>query len=145
MAKEAVADVFIKIWKNRHKLAEVKKMDYYMFQAVRNQSLTYIDKTDKGLEGLDSLPESSLVHYRNPENMLLDQELMDGLEKSIANLPAKCRTIFRMSREDGFKFNEIAGILKISESTVKNQVTIALKKLKSDLADYFDTEMTERR
>ncbi len=138
LAKEIVSDVFIKIWNNRAKLIHIEKMDYYMFKATRNQSLTYIGKLDMNLDDLEILPETAVIHYKTPENMLLNQELTQKIEKSISNLPLKCQTIFRLSREDGFKFSEIAGILEISESTVKNQVTIALKKLKADLNDYFE-------
>ncbi|MCK5369707.1 MAG: hypothetical protein KAQ62_14200, partial [Cyclobacteriaceae bacterium] len=52
-------------------------------------------------------------------------------------LPPKCQTIFLLSRDEGFKYDEVAQILEISKSTVKNQMTIALKKIKEEFASYF--------
>ncbi|MBQ1885162.1 MAG: RNA polymerase sigma-70 factor, partial [Bacteroidales bacterium] len=52
------------------------------------------------------------------------------------NLPEKCREIFIRSRFDNKKNSEIAAELGISEKTVENQMTIALKKLRAELAHY---------
>jgi RNA polymerase sigma-70 factor (ECF subfamily) len=41
--------------------------------------------------------------------------------------------IFRMSREDDHSIADIARILNISEQTVKNQLTEALKRLRTSL------------
>ncbi|MNY09301.1 RNA polymerase sigma factor [compost metagenome] len=53
------------------------------------------------------------------------------LQLEIQNMPAGMRKVFLMSREDDLSVNEIAGKLSISSQTVKNQITSALKRLKS--------------
>jgi len=44
--------------------------------------------------------------------------------------------IFEMSRENGKSIVEIASELKISEQTVKNQLTSAMKTLRTELVKY---------
>jgi RNA polymerase sigma-70 factor (ECF subfamily) len=51
-------------------------------------------------------------------------------------LPERCREIFRMSRVDGLKNDEIATKLSISKRTVETQISKALKVLKKELAAY---------
>jgi RNA polymerase sigma-70 factor (ECF subfamily) len=55
-----------------------------------------------------------------------------GLEK----LPSRCREVFELSRFEGLKNREIAKNMVISEKTVENQMTKALRILKIELADY---------
>jgi len=51
-------------------------------------------------------------------------------------LPDKCRQIFRMSRVEGLKNDEIAGKFNISKRTVETQISKALKTLRLELAPY---------
>src|SRR5690606_41248782 len=48
-------------------------------------------------------------------------------------LPEKCRKVFILSRREHLTNKEIADQLNISVKTVENQMTIALRKLKSSL------------
>ncbi|KAB7430036.1 sigma-70 family RNA polymerase sigma factor, partial [Bifidobacterium longum] len=51
-------------------------------------------------------------------------------------LPERCREIFLLSRIEGLKYKEIAERLDISVNTVENQISIALRKLRSELKEY---------
>ena len=65
-----------------------------------------------------------------------EPDLKDNIRRAIDNLPEKCREIFVKSRFENKKNAEIAAELGISEKTVENQMTIALKKLRTDLQHY---------
>lgn len=47
-----------------------------------------------------------------------------------SKLPARARLIFELSRNEQLSNREIANKLGISEKTVENQITIAIKKLR---------------
>jgi len=51
------------------------------------------------------------------------------IRKSIDQLPPKCKIIFKLVKEDGLKYKEVAEILNLSVKTVENQVAIALQKI----------------
>jgi RNA polymerase sigma-70 factor (ECF subfamily) len=55
------------------------------------------------------------------------------IEKEIADLPAKMREVFELSRKTFLSHKEIAGQLDLSEKTVRNQVNNALKVLRVKL------------
>jgi RNA polymerase sigma factor (sigma-70 family) len=57
-------------------------------------------------------------------------ELAERVEAAIAQLPARCQLIFRLSRDQGFAYREIADMLDISLKTVETQMGRALKKLR---------------
>ena len=56
---------------------------------------------------------------------------------AIDSLPEKCREVFLMSKRDGLKYEEIATELGISENTVRNQISKALKVLKDGAIKIF--------
>ncbi len=66
----------------------------------------------------------------------LSSKRIHGRLKAIDQSPEQCRRVFRMSRFEGLKQQEIADWLGISIKTVKNHITIALKRL-SKLSGYF--------
>jgi RNA polymerase sigma-70 factor (ECF subfamily) len=59
--------------------------------------------------------------------------MFNALNQAVAILPAKCKIIFKLIREDGLNRSEVAKILNISVKTVDNQVAIAVKKIAEQL------------
>ncbi|WP_431217475.1 sigma-70 family RNA polymerase sigma factor [Puia sp. P3] len=44
-------------------------------------------------------------------------------------LPDQCRTVFKLIKEEGFRYKQVAEILNISPRTVETQLFRAIKKL----------------
>lgn len=63
-------------------------------------------------------------------------EVENLLSQTMQKLPERCREIFLLSRIEGLKYKEIAERLDISVNTVENQISIALRKLRSELKEY---------
>lgn len=137
LCEELVSDVFMKLWNNRRKLPDVEQLEFYIFRSVKNQVLTYIKRNEKGIVDLDDSIQSQLIEYRNPDNLMIAGELAEMVEKAISDLPVRCETVFRMVREDGLSYREVAELLEISPKTVENQMGIALKKLKGAVEAYY--------
>lgn len=128
MAEEIVADVFIAVWKKKEALYHAHNLKWYLYAATRNIALNYLRKYahKKTLQ----LDEASLLEYEiNPEVQFISNEMMQHINKAIHELPPQCRLIFKLVKEDGLKYREVAMLLNISIKTVENQVGIALKKL----------------
>lgn len=58
------------------------------------------------------------------------------LEAVLAILPPKCRDIFLMAKLQGMKYREIAEKLNLSEKTIENQMTKAIKMLRAYVAEH---------
>ena len=137
LSEEVVSDVFMKIWNNRRKLPHIEHLRFYFFRAIKNQAITYLKRESRRLvDNSDSL-ESFRIEYAEPESLLIAKELAHAIEHSIATLPAKCQMIFRLVREDGMSYKDVADLMDISVKTVENQMTIALKKLKSAIDELY--------
>jgi RNA polymerase sigma-70 factor (family 1) len=138
-AEEIVSDVFVKCWLNRKSLIDVHRMDTYLFVAVKNQSLNYIKRYSHiHLVQMEDTNEIKFVKTFNPQEELEKKELLFKMEQSIEALPQQCRIIFRLIKEDGIKYKEVAEILNISPRTVQTQLFRAMKKLSQVLSDYLN-------
>ena len=72
----------------------------------------------------------------HPLGTLLEQELEEELLKCIEELPKECRAVFKKSRFEQKKYEEIADELKISVNTVKYHIKSALVILKKELGTF---------
>jgi RNA polymerase sigma-70 factor (family 1) len=136
-AEEIVSDVFVKCWINRKSLTDVDNMDTYLFVAVKNQSLNYIKKYSHiRLVQIEDTNEVKFIKTFSPQEALEKKELLFKMEQSIEALPQQCRIIFRLIKEDGIKYKEVAEILNISPRTVQTQLFRAMRKLSFVLSEY---------
>jgi RNA polymerase sigma-70 factor (ECF subfamily) len=65
----------------------------------------------------------------SPESLLITRELQTRVQEAIDQLPPRCKLIFKLIKEDGLSYKEVAAILEISVKTVDAQLCLAFKKL----------------
>jgi RNA polymerase sigma-70 factor (family 1) len=137
VAEEIVSDVFIKLWSKRSELSKIEHPEAYLFIAVKNGSLNYLEKYS--LYQVVQLPDndrSELINLDNPQKELEWKELLYKMDEAVSTLPGECQRVFRLSREEGFKTKEVAAILNVSPRTVETQLYRAIKKIDSMLSSY---------
>ena len=139
-AENVLQDAFIDLWKINNRIHEIENVQFYMFRLIRNRCMDYLrhkirEKTYKAsLCAEMEVAVHTLVHMDYDDVQL--RELNNVMENAINNLPERCREIFLLSRRDGLKYHEIASHLGISENTVSAQMGIAIKRLRTAMADY---------
>jgi RNA polymerase sigma-70 factor (family 1) len=139
LAEEIVSDVFVKLWNNRKQCSSILDPEAYLYVAVKNQSLNNISKTAKSFVEIgqaEAFDITHLIEAFDPERELEIQELQHNINVAIDTLPPQCKAIFKMIKDDGFKYKEVADILEISPRTVETQLVRALKRLDLALAPY---------
>ncbi|MGZ3766862.1 MAG: RNA polymerase sigma-70 factor [Mucilaginibacter sp.] len=129
-AEEIVSDVFVKCWENRKQLTHIANPETYMFVAVKNHSLNYVKKySNIHLVQIEDSTELQFVNIYDPQKELEKKELHFLMDKAIESLPPQASIIFRLIKEDGMKYKDVAEILNISPRTVQTQLFRAMKKL----------------
>ena len=137
-AEEIVQEVFLNIWAKKDRLKLDDEIKPYLFKSVQNLCFNFIEH-QKVIDNYYSVIE---VVYKNQKEdfdtyeSVLFTEFQAKVDEAIGSLPEECRKIFRMSREDGLKYTEIASKLGLSVKTVETQMSRALSKLKTELKDY---------
>jgi RNA polymerase sigma-70 factor (ECF subfamily) len=141
LAEEIAQDMFVKIWEKRAFLNIETSVKHYFFRSVRNHCLNHIQHEKIKKQYANKIMEAAHQEI-NTEQYYLEIDLVKRIEKSIASLPPKRMEIFRLSREQGLKYKEIADKLGISVKTVEAQMGLALKYLREDLKDFSNYLLT---
>ena len=130
-SEETVHDVFLNIWDRRHQL-EIETIPNFLLSAIRYQVYNRMRAAKPRLTlVLNDLEMDNLLDYNQSDHRIKDQELLQELNHYLEKLPKRCQEIFYLSRMDNLSNQEIAGRLGISKRTVENQITMALKHLRS--------------
>jgi RNA polymerase sigma-19 factor, ECF subfamily len=131
ISEELVEDVFVKIWAGRQRITEIDNLTVYLYVAVKNRALNSLSQKAKELIAapFDYLDMSIDEFATDPYDLMITSEMMTHMHRVIENLPPRCKMIFKLIREDGLKYKEVAEILNISVNTIDAQMAIAVKKL----------------
>lgn len=130
MAEEIVSDVFIRVWERRRHLEAITNPKVYLYVSVKNTALKYLLKQQKQVAiTIDELHVELESQYNDPLQLLITAEMMLRVEQAINDLPPRCKIVYKLIREDGLRYKEVAEILNISIKTIDNQLAIALKKI----------------
>lgn len=129
-AEELVSDIFIHIWEKRNQLTDIESPLLYFYTAAKNRALTRLGKQKKqqSISGEDWLVQLNSVYF-DPEQLMLTEEMMRQIRKAINDLPPRCRLIFKLIKEDGLKYREVAELLQLSVKTIEAQMAIALRRI----------------
>ena len=135
-SEDIVQELFTKIWENRRELLTEKTIRYYLFTAVRNNSISYLRQVKKAVTVEWGDREDEYAAAVEEEREGPEMEDYSGLlEKGIDRLPPKCREVFMLNRFSNMSYKEIAASLEISVKTVENQLGKALKMLRAFLKE----------
>lgn len=138
-AFEIVDDVFVKLWKNRINICSIINLKVYLYKAVKNTSLNYISK--KARENINEPFDHIDIQINNgvnPENKMIISEIYEKIDAAVNSLPPRCKMIFKLVREDGLKYKEVAEVLNISENTVDAQMVIAVHRISDAVRSDFN-------
>lgn len=131
-ADEIVNDTFLAAWHKKDELILDDSIKNYLYTIVRNKSLNLIKKKKLDAVMLDAEYEiassdiSIIEHLQAKETEKL---IFEVIEK----LPPRCKQIFILSRRESMPNKEIAALMQLSEKTIENQITIAIRVIKESL------------
>jgi RNA polymerase sigma-70 factor (ECF subfamily) len=127
IAEEIVQEVFIKIWTNREKLTEVINPESYIFSMAANKLFDWYRKMSYDQKIKDhiwqTIGDASNITFETLD-LHNSQELVN---KAIEKLSPQQKKIYLLSRQQGLSHSEIARELDLSEKTVNNHLSEALR------------------
>ena len=135
-SEEIVQDFFYNYWKNRKEISIRFSVKAYFFRSVRNNCLNYLEAVKVRRKYAEKVISGLKEDAGYTEEGLELAELNELLEDTLSELPDRCSRIFRMSRFEGKKYEEIAGELSVSVKTVEANMGKALRLLRERLKHY---------
>jgi RNA polymerase sigma-70 factor (family 1) len=132
--EDIIQDLFINLWNKREQIEIKATLKSYLFASVRYEVYRQVRHGAVRESIFDNLAErlQSPSEYGNIEH----RELLSNVNSIVDNLSAKCKTVYKLSREEQLSHKEIASRLDISTKTVENHLSKALRQLRISLGLY---------
>lgn len=130
-ARDIVQDAFLYLWANRETI-RTDSLYGYLSRSVKNSCIDF--KLHEKVKERYSREVLAMQNEAEEESVDMEQ-LYERLRVVVDALPPKCREIFVLGCVEGVGYKEIADRLGVSVNTVKTQIKVAYKKIKSELSD----------
>ncbi|WP_182953748.1 RNA polymerase sigma-70 factor [Pedobacter gandavensis] len=138
ITEEIIQDSFIKIWVRRETLTDISNFSGYLYILCRNETFLVLKK----------MAAKSVVHAAFEKEALTEFALdeldnpADGyrrlIEMAVDKLPEQQQKVYKMSRYDRLKHDEIAKALQLSPETVKKHIQLAVQFIRKDVNGRID-------
>ena len=126
----------MKLWEHRERMHEIDNVEAWLYRVTENKVLDFLRKASA-----DNRLKKAIWH--NLQELLEDtgaqveaKEFNTLIQNAIGQLPPQRKIIYRLNREKGLNYQEIANELHISRHTVKNQLHESLKFIRGFLSGF---------
>jgi RNA polymerase sigma-70 factor (ECF subfamily) len=136
LAEDITADSFVKLWRHAEEVSDIQNVKAFLRTTARNACLDHLKAQRNHGQKEKEILYLSEQDTRNEFDLAeIKAEVLQYVYAEIEKLPEKCKEVFKLSYLEGMKVSEVAQHLNISEQTVANQKTKALKMLRLALSD----------
>lgn len=133
LAEETVQLSFIRLWEKADRLSHEVDIEVQLFRITKSVMIDLLRKESVRARHSLRIAETIANHETNDaENRF---ELL-RIHQAIDNMAPVRKTVFRLSRIQGYSHIKIAEQLSISPKTVENHITKALRQLRRTLSSF---------
>lgn len=134
-AEDLVQETMMSIWENRENLDPERNFRSYLYTIARNKSLNYLRdnakrREESSLQDVENLINTMALCSPSVEEEINALDLESFIDRIYLSLPEKVVNTFKMSRQEGLTYNEIADKLGITPKVVEYHICITLKALR---------------
>ena len=136
-AQDVAQEVFMKCWRTRAQLEDVKNLRAWIFRIGLNaaKDLQRNAWRRKAKPFGDALPAEVAGALKTPSEILENKETLDRLRKALHELRPEEKEVFLLRQNGDLTYEEIAKMRRSPVGTVKTQMRSALQKLRRVLKD----------
>jgi RNA polymerase sigma-70 factor (ECF subfamily) len=130
-AQDAAQEAFLKCWRNRHQVSEIRDLRAWVFRVALNTAKDY--QRSAWHRKTRPLPEDEVMLTGCADwagQQLEDQETLERLRRAILNLRPEEKEVFLLRQNGDLTYEQIAEIRNVPVGTVKTQMRAALMKLR---------------
>jgi RNA polymerase sigma-70 factor (family 1) len=133
-AQEIVQELFVHLWQRKTTLA-ADNTKALLFSIIKRRIISHYRKELTRQQHYGEFGKQLSEATESADQPLLASELQNHYQESLQHLPPKCQEVFVLSRQ-GFANKQISEQLDISEKTVEQHITKALRLLKLHLREH---------
>lgn len=128
--EELVQETFVALWLHRGNLDIEQPLYPLVYLTAKRLAIDHFRKKLLEISTKEHVIRQTVPYTNETEEAIFLADLNRITDESIKALPAQQQTVFRLSRQEGLSYDEIAERLRISPNTVRNHMVSALKALR---------------
>jgi RNA polymerase sigma-70 factor (family 1) len=136
ITKDIVQDIFINLWRYRDRIIAERSLAPWLNVAAKKQAISWYRK-QVASRHRDQLYHENEAMVAPSTTALETKELQDLLDREIDQMPVNMKLSFRLSRYENKSIKEIAAELSLSEQTVRNNISMALERLRLQTRKFY--------
>ncbi len=139
VAEDVLQDVFLKIWEIRDRIDPGLSFKAYLYRICRNSVFKLLKKISVDEALRLQVMQQFTQSVADADLKILWQQYEEILQAAINNLSPQRKKVFRLCREEGKTYEQVANELGISRNTVKEHMVLAMKQIREHFGQYGDT------
>lgn len=132
-AEEIVQNVFLSIWTSKGRLGDIDDPEAYLFTITYNAIYTHLKKASRNQQLLNTIFNNLAETQNTTDEIIAARETGKLINEAIHELPPQQRTVYRLSKQEGLSYDEIAEQMQLSRNTVRNHLAEAMKAIRTFL------------
>lgn len=137
-AEDLAQQVFIRVWKSAPRYQPTAKFTTWLFRITRNLVFNEVRRKRHFADQSEDAPEPVERSEREPDRILLDEELQRAIQEAINQLPESQRLAIILRRYEELPYEEIAKVMGTTVAAVKSILFRARAELRDRLAKYLN-------
>ena len=141
-AKDALQDVFLKLWQKRDELEKVENIEAFAMRMIRNRCLDTM--RSRRSVSIESLKIVNLAHKDSSDSDPLEMaETVSMVKEIISGLPELQRTIIHLRDIEQLEYNEIVKATDLNVNAIRVNLSRARKKVRDEFLKIQNYGITE--
>lgn len=140
-ADDIVSEAFMDLWRRRNEIDFGDRIVVFLSRSVYTRSINCLKHRNMSVSKIALLEELGArkrevfdtENNSSPQKRLENADLRVRLDEAIAQLPERCRVVFRLSYLQDMRNDKIAELLGLSVRTVESHIYNALCVLRQKL------------
>lgn len=132
-ANEIVDFLLIDVCRRNDVFASIVELKAYLYRACKNRSIDYLRSMKRRSVRIEDLEGHADLSVSSVEDEIVSVETLKGMVREVGCLPKRMRTILVLSYVNRYSAVEIARLMEVSENSVYNKRSQALKRLRLNL------------
>jgi RNA polymerase sigma-70 factor, ECF subfamily len=135
-SEDLAQQVFIRIWKSAPRYKPTAKFTTWLFRITRNLVFNELRRKRHFVDQAEEIPEPKERAEKEPDQVLLEEELQVAIQDAINRLPESQRLAIILRRYEKMPYEEIAKVMGTTVPAVKSILFRARAELRQRLAKY---------
>ena len=134
-ADDILQEVFLKIWTHRQSFTTIENPAGWIFKITANTASNHLRSKLRHEQRIQQASMQMSI-LEDMEEKIDARFVQSAVNEAVEHLPLKRKMVFLLSKRDGLSRKEIAEYLHVSENTVRNQLSEAIKFIQNYLKEY---------